>query len=74
MARRSKRNQQLLTLESAGVLIVFVRQPRNNASELPNSEYHRLFLQQKLIRGWLAIFKSIVVLGLLFGLLLDRIL
>lgn len=72
MARRPKKKNSVRKVKSARMPDVFLLAMKD-ASELPDSEYDRSFLQQKLIRGWIAIIASIAALGLLVISLLDRL-
>jgi hypothetical protein len=72
MAGQQTTNVKVRRRESARTLVVFVF-PSRKGSQSPDTEYSRSFLRQKLIRGWIAIFSSATVLGLLITSLLGRL-
>ncbi len=53
--------------------VVIILAPKHSpGAETLDEEYRRSFLQLKLIRGWVAVFAAMIMLGLLLCTLMDR--
>ena len=73
MSRSGKIEREVQRREPVATLIILIN-PECDRSSPVDAEYHRSFLRQRLIRGWIAIFASLLALALLAISVLDRIL
>jgi hypothetical protein len=73
MSRSRKIKSEAQRREPVATLIILIK-PECHRSSRMDAEYHRSFLRQRLIRGWIAIFASLMALALLATSVLDRIL